>query len=504
MATSLQLYQQKSDFMGSVYPELTASEFYREIFPLSDMEKKGDMEHRASNPIFSYKERTADGRVYFRNEIVFSDHFEESIAKTQKNDLALCSMISYSGRRKSAKNAFKCHGFIIDLDGVGMDELRSFWGWVEQLERIPYPSYVANSGHGLHIYYLFQNPVPLYPRVVEHLQNLKRGLTLWVWNKETSSYSVKDRQFQGIYQSFRMVGSKTKLGKGKAKNKYLVKVWKTGRPVSISYLNQFVEDEYKCPENPDYASWDWASEEHKSLSECAELYPDWYLRRIINKEPSGQWKCNRALYDWWLAKIQTDGNAKDGNRYHCISMLYVYGIKCMIAKELIDADAMELLEPFNELTTREDNKFEVADIKSASKFYDPKFAKMSRKEIERRTGIQIKGARRNGRSQEEHLKRARKLREDDYSMVGRPDVYSKVADWRKEHPDGTIKECIEDTKLSKSSVYKWWAGKPENKPAEKPKTKYASNSLEVEMQEAGLTDEQIKRMLAYIQQMPNN
>lgn len=457
MATALQLYKQKNDFMSAVFPEVTAQELYSDIFPLSGMEKKGDIEHRASNPIFSYKERTADGRVYFRNEIVFADHFEESIAKTQKNDLALCSMISYSGRRKSAKNAFKCHGFIIDLDGVGMRELQSFWGWVEHLERIPYPTYVANSGHGLHIYYVFENPVPLYPQVAQHLQNLKRGLTLWVWNKETSNYKVQERQFQGIYQSFRMIGSRTKLGKGNAKSKYLVKAWKTGKPVSISYLNQFVEDEWKCPENPDYSSWDWADEEHHSLSECQELYPDWYLRRIINKEPSGQWKCSRGLYDWWLAKIQADGNAKDGNRYHCISMLYVYGQKCMLDKSLIDADAMELLEPFNELTTRDDNEFTEEDIRSASKFFDTKFSKMSRKEISRRTGIAIEPSRRNGRKQDEHLKRARLIRTiASYEEVGRPDKQTQVEEWQKNHPDGTKAQCNRETGIDPKTIRKWW------------------------------------------------
>lgn len=467
MATAIQLYKQKNEYMSAVFPEVTAQEIYSAMFPLSGMENKGDLTHRASNPIFSYKERTADGRVFFRNEIVFADHFEESIAKTQKNDLALCSMISYSGRKKSAKNAFKCHGFIIDLDGVEMRELQSFWGWVEHLERVPYPTFVANSGHGLHIYYVFENPVPLYPQVAQHLQNLKRGLTKWVWNKETSTYRPESgkpydtcRQFQGIYQSFRMIGSRTKLGKGNARSRYLVRAWKTGKPVSIHYLNQFVEDEWKCPENPDYSSWDWADEEHHSLSECQELYPDWYLRRIINKEPSGQWKCNRGLYDWWLDKIQSE--AHDGNRYHCISMLYVYGQKCMLDKSIIDADAMELLEPFNERTAREDNEFTEEDIRSASKFFDTKFSKMSRKEISRRTGIAIPPNKRNGRKQEQHLQLARGIRVLKGQMGenvvggGRPDKAKIVREWREAHPEGKKADCIRDTGLSKPTVYRWW------------------------------------------------
>ncbi len=457
------LYRQKNDWMSNVYPEISAADLYREIFPPDMLERKGDTSYHASNPIFSFKVRK-DGRAFFRNEIVFGDCFDESLEKTRNDDLALCSMITYSGRSKSAKNAYKCHGFIIDLDGVGMLELDSFWGWVDHLKRIPYPTYVANSGHGLHIYYLFQHPVPLYPQVAQHLQQLKRGLTLWVWNKETSNYPVKDRQFQGIYQSFRMVGSHTKLGDGAEKDKYPVRAWKTGRPVSISYLNSFVEAAYKCPETPDYSSWDYADEGHYSLEECKKLYPDWYLRRIINKEPAGQWKCSRGLYDWWLAKIQEDGAAKDGNRYHCISMLYVFAVKCCLAKSLVDADAAELLAPFNELTHRPDNDFTEADIISASKFYDSKYVKFSREEISRRTGIRIDPARRNYRKQANHLLRARAVRdvlnENWRAGNGRPKGSGTkkeiIAKWRESHPDGKKIECERDTGLSRHTVLKWW------------------------------------------------
>lgn len=442
--------------MSRYYTEISALDFYSTIFPPDTLERKGDLSHRASNPIFSFKVRHEDGRTHFQNEIVFADHFEETLAKTTKNDFALCSMISYSGRRKSAKNAFKCHGFIIDLDGVEMPELESFWGWVEELKKIPYPSFVANSGYGLHIYYLFENPVPLYPQVAQHLQALKRGLTDWVWNKETSNHKVSERQYQGIYQSFRMVGSRTKLGNGTSKNKYLVKAWKTGKPVTIEYLNSFVEDEFKCPENPDYSSWEWKDEEHHSLSECQELYPDWYERRIIKGEPSGQWKCSKGLYDWWLGKIQE--GAKDGTRYNCVAMLYVYGVKCMIDKSFVDADAMALLEPFNELTTRPDNEFTVEDIIGASKFYDTKYSKMGRAEIQRRTGIRIDKARRNNRKQSEHLFRTRIMRVAvaSYENVGRPDKKTIVEEWRKKNPNGKKAECIRDTGLSKPTVLKWW------------------------------------------------
>lgn len=464
--TPIQNYNAKNKFLSERFEELTPIEFYKSIFPPETLEKKGDDSYRASNPIFSYKVKK-DGRTYFQNEIVFADTFDESIKKTAKNDLALCAMITYSGRNKSAKNAYKCMGFCIDLDGVGLEEITCLFGQIEWLEKVPWPTYVANSGNGLHLYYIFQVPVPLYPQVAQRLQTLKRGLTNLVWNRETSTYKPQERQFQGIYQSFRMPGCKTKLGTDKTRSKYLVRVWKVGKPCSFEYLNSFVHKNFQCPTDPDYASWDWENEGHYSLEECRLLYPDWYQKRIIEGEPTKQWVCNRGLYDWWLNKIQSQDdngkdNARDGNRFYCISFLYVYGIKCNIAKSLIDADAMDLIEPFNERTTKPGNNFTIKDVQAAADFYDTRFAKMSRKHIEERTKITIPPARRNGRPQKLHVKlmsATRDVLHPDGSWRegnGRPDKKDIVKEWRAANPYGGKADCIRETGLAKMTVYKWW------------------------------------------------
>ncbi len=509
--SALQLFDAKNKYMSNIFPEVSAMEFYADIFRPEECEKKGDLGSRGSNPIITYladangnpahlspmtvyarkdrggksenggdaaknidsepgaktettdkerkKDEDKDGKKnkqsYYRNEILFSDTFAESIKKVQGCTFALCSMCSYSGRRRSAKNAYRCHGFCIDLDGVGMRELEDFWGWVQDLERIPVPTFVANSGHGLHVYYVFENPVPLYPAVASQLQRLKRGLTEWVWNKETSSYPIAERQYQGIYQSFRMIGSLTKIGRGKSGRK--VRAWRTGKRVTLEYLNSFVDEEFRCPVDPDYSSWEWADGEHFSLEECREKWPDWYQRRIIENQPGKQWICDHALYDWWLARIQKGDGARDGTRYHCISCLYIYAVKCGIAKEFVDADAEGLIPQFNALTRRPDNEFTEKDVRAAAAYFDPKFSRMTRKEIARRSGIDIPPRRRNGRSQEEHLKRARLLRTlSDYSMVGAPSKKEMVKEWRASHPDGRKIDCERETGLSRHTVIKWW------------------------------------------------
>ena len=81
-----------------------------------------------------------------------------------------------------------------------------------------------------------------------------------------------------------------------------------------------------------------------------------------------------------------------------------------------------------------------------------------------------RGRRINGRTQVEHLKRARAIQTVDYpngewrNKAGAPTGQQKVLAWRNEHPDGKKADCIRDTGLSKPTVYKWWGTDVEQNP----------------------------------------
>ena len=459
--TKYQIYKDKQDYMSENFKEVSPREFYEDIFNPEEIERRGCTEDRFSNPIIAMTDRVGD-KKFIRNEIVFRDM--DAIDKAKGNEFAVCSLCSFSGRRRTAKNAYKLHGICIDLDGVGKKEIATLHLGVN-LEKIPAPTYVVNSGNGVHVYYIFENPVPLYPKLIEYMQRLKTGLTYAVWTKETSSLKPQERQFQGIYQGFRIPGSCTKIGKGKAKSKYPVTAYKWWRKVNLDYLNEFVWDEFKIPIQPDYASYDWADEDHLTLDKARELYPEWYEKRIVKKLPAGRWVSNKGLYYWWLNRIQEMGNARDGNRYNCISVLFIMGVKCNIGKDFVMADALELVEPFNQLTVHDDNEFTVEDVISASKYYKDRYARYSINAIEAKTGIRIerrpKGKKRL--KQAEHVKiRMNGMRDAMYpngewrNKDGRPTAEKKVSEWQKTHPNGKKADCIRDTGLDKKTVYKWW------------------------------------------------
>lgn len=66
---------------------------------------------------------------------------------------------------------------------------------------------MVNSGTGLHLYYLLDQPVPMYPKNHLYLKELKYALIRQIWNRFTST--IEQPQMQG----FRIVGSGSKLSR---------------------------------------------------------------------------------------------------------------------------------------------------------------------------------------------------------------------------------------------------------------------------------------------------
>jgi hypothetical protein len=220
-----------------------------------------------------------------------------------------------------------------------------------------------------------------------------------------------------------------------------------------------------------------------SLAEARELYPDWYQRRIVEGRMVGDYQLSeaerlrrRAWYDAWVARLKA--GARDGNRHGCICVLFHYAMKAEIPLEEAYQDALALLPYLDSLTQKPGNPFTVADIDAAKTFYSRAYIKLSRKSIQRLTGIDIGQTKRNHRSQQDHL-RAERIRDaqgqvvenpckvnrertlqamrDSGAIMGRPHKQAQVQEWRAAHPGGSKADCIRDTGLTKPTVYKWWA-----------------------------------------------
>ena len=438
-------------YLYTYYDELEPKEFYRKLFREGELQKKGVYDKGKYNGIIVEvtKDKLPDGRNKILRHTV-TDDLDKIDEVVERDNFCLMSPISYIGKTRNSDNARALYALTIDLDGViiknGDDPtgLKTLFHQIENLDRIPMPTYIVSSGTGLHLYYVFEKPIMLFPNVVKQLQIYKRELTRIVWQGYITK--LEDNvQYESLFQGFRVVGTITKKGER-------ARAFKTGKCVTMEYMNEFVRDEFKTD--------DFVYKSNLTLEQAKEKYPNWYEKRIVNKQAKGTWICKKELYKWWKRQMIEGG--KTGHRYYCMMMLAVYARKSGIEREELEKDAFMFMELFDTLPASEDNPFTEKDVIDALQAYDDRYITYPINSISYLTDIHIEKNRRNYRNQKDHLKRARAVQNIDYpngewrNKEGRPSKEQIVKEYRKNNPNAKKSQCIKDTGISKMTVYKWW------------------------------------------------
>ncbi len=445
------------DFLSEQFVEISGFDFYKDLF--SNCENKGEycMDYSKPNAIYLYHDRNKGKK---RRRIMLKDMWEHDyIEFIECNEGTLCSGLTYRGRANKLKNAQQMNALIIDLDGVGLNEIRNLFSLFnapkDNTYACPLPTYIVVSGTGLHLYYVFRQPIDLFPNVKIQLKALKYALTFKVWlYKDTSK--LKQVQYQSINQAFRMVGS--------INDKYNLplKAFIVGNRVDIDYLNSYVDDKDRVDIERRFRPSKITREQAK------EQYPEWYQRVVVEGNIRRK-KWNIAgqkghngdeLYLWWLRRAK---EVRGGHRYFFLMCLVIYACKCDIPKKRLRED---MQNAFVELSMIEHtNPLTQDDIDSALEVYSREYYNFTIADIEKLTDLRITRNKRNKRKQALHLKLARANRDilcvergkkDWRDGNGRPSKEQIVQEWQELHPKGRKSECIKDTGLSKPTVYKWW------------------------------------------------
>lgn len=433
------------------------------------------------NPIVFYQE-VVDGQKKNRHRIILKDD-DASLLFISGRKFAIMSPITYVGRNNTQENARYLYALAFDLDGVSLRKHHKMFDLVKR-GMMPMPNLIVNSGHGYHLYYLLEDPVPLHPVIVPLLNRLKHGMTNILWNMGTSE--LEDRQYQSILQSFRLPGTLTKFGKP-------IRAFVcpgVGR-YTLEDLNKYL---YTYKLSPEELSICTGKAKYNpkgvTLSEAERMWPEWYFSRVVQKKRVGRkWHVNRAVYDWWHNTLLSAGDEiKVHHRYWCILTLVIYAVKCDIPRDEVLANALALVPKMDSYTDTEDNRFTEDDVHDAMLAYDENYNKWPIKTIEDTTLFRIERNRRNGRPQEEHVKMMSLIR-DNISFPdgswrkgnGRKAQGDIVRQWREENPNNKNKsQCAKETGLDRKTVRKWWdpdkvvvsaAAKPQAKKAEEPENK---------------------------------
>ena len=469
------------------------------------------------NPIVFYKSKRKNPKGNVRHQDGTGSSDQNTHRLVLKNDwrskdwlqsryFALMAPITYVGKSTANKNARYLYAFTVDLDGVGVEQLKLLFRgfsltWPQELikglPRIPVPNIIVSSGHGMHLYYIMRYPLALYEWNAKLLQQISRSLYHLAWypaNKKKGYPGTSTEEkihCLGIYHMFRMPETMTKPLRVDKKTGVTVG---TGVPILAWKLRS---EHYTLSDFVKYMAYDSKDKKTFSPKVVAELErggrlldpnrltleqarkkygEEWYQNR---DKPKGRFYTNRKLYDWWLEKLREPrkNDVKVGHRYFCIMALAAFAKKCGIERKELQADAEALLDTLDDLTTQSDNHFKKSDINVALKAYDKEDSvRWSPRMIEHWTDIEMKKTKRNRRKQTTHLKMARsnrdilaeeKGKENWWEGGGRPEgsvatldnskVAAQVKEWMLSHPDSHNKSaCARDLGLDRKTVRKWW------------------------------------------------
>ena len=510
-------YSQLLQYMKNHYESINGYDFYSAIFP--DIENQGDQYYDYShpNPIYIYWDETKNKK---KRRIMLKDTWAKDYNTYIKdNSFTLCSGLTFRGRANRSENAQNMNALIFDLDGVGLDEfhvIEQRWKMLpEQMRAFPRPTYTVLSGSGLHLYYVFEEPIPLFPFTIKQLQNLKYDITFSIWEYGETS-KEKNIQYQSINQSFRMPDSFN----CKESTPHRVVAFHTGSVMTIDTLNQYV----KNPDN--LVDLTKLFEPSSMTREDAKLkYPQWHERFVVpverrkeiqdelavlddipenndrinelleelsliqktlrkNKKTKGKWEIDKkvngndpyALYHWWIEQLPL---VTGGHRYYFFMVLAIYASKCNVPRKQLVDDMDKLFETVAAIPHK--NKFTKDDLKSALRAYDKEHFHTSIEAINRWMGFTIQRNKRNGRSTYEHLqakywrnekgrrevnicRQNRELALEDMreagEIPGRPLGESiqrrTIMEWQELHPNGRKSECHNETGIHYSTINKWW------------------------------------------------
>jgi len=429
------------------------------------------------NPIIFYRDVNRQGETANFHRILLKNDLEtQQFIEGRK--FAIMSPITYVGHNRTSKNARYLYAFAVDLDGVGRKQLANVLHQMtpqsaphDKYSYAPKANIIVNSGHGLHLYYILDKPIPLYKENVVLLQKMKTALTNVLWNDGTTT--LKDIQYQGIFQAFRIPYTLTKFGEEITAFHNWDAEYHNIREFNENLDNPLTDDEIKQLEG--YKTLNLGV----TIDEAQRKWPEWYEKVIVmgNKKPK-KWHIKRDLYDWWLRRLR-NRNEKiiPGHRYFCLLTLVIYAVKCDIDEEELAQDAYSLLDRMEGLTIEETNHFTEEDIKDALRAYKEFYCTFPRNSIEYLTGLRMPTNRRNYNSRKDHLEIARSIQQTKRKIKGQKAWYlethgrpkedvtnskaaEKIIKWiLKNDTDGTkkpnISKCARETGLDRKTVRKW-------------------------------------------------
>ena len=357
---------------------------------------------------------------------------DEALEQAESRNDVLLGGSTYFKEFVSKQTAKDIHAFIIDMDnvwsGVLLRALQDDWN--TEKETLPKPTYIVNSGTGLHLYFLLDEPIPHYQCNAEGIDSLYRALAV----QQTTKRIYLQKQVQWFGQDFRMAGSLNKYG-------WRNEVFKVGEKWDIDELGKAVGLK-------DVHFVRYGEKRTKPVSE---------RQRTKNRPKRKGWRCNRGFYDYTLERCRNE--TKEGTRYMSMCALTVIAWKCNVPIAEVERDLLGLLPKYNEGAVRQ---IKEQEVQHALLMYNERAMLTQRERLQDWIGWKYEPIKRNGRKRAEHIKLMNFVRDEINgnkewrNKEGSPSKAGQVRAWREAHPAGRKADCERETGLSRHTVLKWW------------------------------------------------
>ena len=458
-----------TEYLAARFPEEDAEGFYSDLFMLGDIASAEDRRQRRKGTYTPILVRIMDdgcgGERVERQPV--SRGLEEiavvnALSVMDKADII--SPVSYVGRRPLMDAAHELYALVFDLDNVrrgedgSPDGLRDLLYQMEPADGfgplLPRPTYIVSSGTGLHLYYLLDRPIRLWPNALEALDAFRAAFTARLWNRYVTS-SYLEPQVEAVTQGFRMVGSRAKDGE------QVVRAFWTGFRVTMEGMNAFVPDGARVPPEVLHSQ--------HTAEEARRLWPGWdpQWRAKASAAPKRPWRVKRALFDWWCRRVEA-GEASVGHRYWCVWTAAALAAKCPeVTYEELESWALRVTPMLDHLTEGPTNHFTAEDAMAAIQAYgNPRSLTLRRDKIAEKTAVEMPVNKRNGLEQPVHLYLARR-RKGDMKMLGMPmknpegrpkgsgTKRDAIRGYAEEHPDANHSQIAKALGVSRTTVVKW-------------------------------------------------
>ena len=308
-------------------------------------------------------------------------------------------------RRKLLKSMY---ALIVDLDGVSPKAAKyiadaNFFGII--------PTYLINSGGGLHLVFAFDEPVECYDWTKALLNRMYTKLKKFF--KRSSRQYIVDEGI-GLLHAFRLPGTLTKYG-------CICEAYRTGESWTAKKLAAAMKMAWKTSPEP--------------LS-----------KKVSNALPKNAEQPNAHDGFYKKAKQRMLEETPVGNRYLSMFALSIIAYKCSIPRTVLEEDLETIRLAYNN-RDRNAHTVRTGETAKAIKGYNPKATLVKRTTLNEWMGFEFEPAKRNGLSRKEHIAKVNA----DRSSKAR----ETVEEYFRRNPLESNAKAARDLGMSRNTVRKY-------------------------------------------------